>query len=199
MAFCNKCGANLAPDSKFCNKCGTPQNGPQAAVSSTAPATGGGNALKVVLIVVGVIIVLGIIGIATLAIVGIHIAKNAHVTQNGNQVKVETPFGSVETSKDPEKAARDLGVDIYPEAKVDPNGAAVVTMGKMHTVTVNFDSSDPPEKVCSFYRSKFPNASVSNSGENRCTIVSKDSKNIVTINVESSGDGSKFHIATVTQ
>jgi|SRR5579871_1656334 hypothetical protein len=200
MAFCNKCGANLNADAKFCDKCGASLSGPPAVTGQPAPpAPQGGSALKVVLLVVGVIILLGIVGIAALTVIGIHIAKNAHVSRNGQHVKVETPLGGVEASEDPEQAVRDLGVEIYPGAKVESDGAASTTVGSMHTVTANFDTSDPAEKVCNFYKSKFSNATVSSSNQDQCTIVSKDNKNMVTINVESSGDGAKFHIASVTR
>jgi hypothetical protein len=69
----------------------------------------------------------------------------------------------------------------------------------MHTVTASFESSDAADKVCEFYRGKFPSANVSTSDRNRCTIVSNAAPNMVTINVESSGDGSKFHIVAVTK
>lgn len=201
MAFCNKCGATLNADAKFCDKCGAPLSVTPAATGQPAPprSQGGGGALKIVLLVVGVIILLGIIGIAALTVIGIHIAKNAHVSQNGQHVKVDTPFGGVEATKDPEQAVRDMGVEVYPGAEVESDGAASTTVGNMHTVTANFDTSDPAEKVCAFYKSKFPNATVSTSNQNQCTIVSKDNKNMVTINVESSGDGTKLHIASVTR
>ena len=86
MAFCNACGATLTPGTKFCNKCGAPV----AAAASTpgvpsiappvAPApTGGSSALKVILIVVAVIVGFGILGVATVGIIGYHIAKRSHV------------------------------------------------------------------------------------------------------------------------
>ena len=61
---------------------------------------------------VGVIVLLGGIGIASLAFIAVHVARNSHVSQQGDHVKVETPFGNVESSRDPEKAVQDLGVEI---------------------------------------------------------------------------------------
>src|ERR1700722_12588318 len=126
MAFCNSCGAALTPGTKFCNKCGAPQAAVAASGATPAvptpgpipppPATGGSSALKIILIVVGVIVVIGILGVATVGFIGYRIAKSAHVSQQGDHVKAETPFGTFETSKDPEQVAKDLGVDIYPGA-----------------------------------------------------------------------------------
>jgi hypothetical protein len=206
MAFCNSCGAALTDGTKFCNKCGAAVSaGPAApAVTPTPlpPASqgGGSSALKIILIVIAVIVGLGILGVATVGFIGYRIAKSAHVTQEGDHVKVESPFGSVETSKDPAQAAKDLGVDIYPGARAAKSGSASMTFGSMHTVTASFESSDPVDKICDFYKSRLPNASSTSSDQNRCSIVSSDqNKNVITVNVRSDGDTSKIQIASVTK
>ena len=206
MAFCNSCGAPLNAGTKFCNKCGvavgagpaTPVVTPTA-VTSVPPATGGSSALKIVLIIIAVIIGLGILGVGAFSYFIYHVAKSSHVTQEGDHVKVESPFGSVETSKDPDQTAKDLGVDIYPGSQVQKNGSASVSFGNMHTIAANFVSDDSVDKVCSFYKSKFPNSTVTTSDQNRCTIVSTDQKNMITINVEPNGDSSKFQITSVSK
>ncbi len=210
MAFCNSCGSSLVPGTKFCNKCGAAvTGGPTASTPSpsvTPAPTGGSSAVKVILIVVAVIVAIGILGIATVGFIGYRVAKSSHVTQEGDHVKVETPFGSVETSKDPEQAANDLGIDIYPGAVAQKNGAAVATFGGVHTVSASFKTGDSPDKVCSFYKSKFPNATITTSDSNHCTIVSNDKQNVVTINVEAhvfkepnQGDFTAFQISSVTR
>lgn len=205
MAFCNSCGATLTEGTQFCNKCGaaiaaTPSAASPVPASSTPapPPKGGSSALKVILIVFAVIVSIGILGIATIAIVGYHIAKSSHVTQEGDRVKVETPFGTI-NANDPEQAAKDLGVDIYPGAQVQKQGAADIAFGPVRTVAVNFESSDSADKVCAFYKTKFPAAKVKSSDPNRCSIVSTDQNNTVTINVEGSGDTTKIQIANVTK
>ncbi len=206
MAFCNSCGTTLNPGTKFCNKCGAAVAAPASTpgVASTAatppPApTGGSSALKIILIVVAVIVFIGILGIATVGIIGYRIAKSSHVSQNGDHVKVETPFGSVESSKDPDQAAKDLGVELYPGAEVQRNGASSASFGGIRTVTAVFETSDAPDKVCTFYKSKFPGAMVTTSEQNHCTIVSNDRKNMVTINIEASRDNTKLQITNVTK
>ncbi|MGA2855267.1 MAG: zinc ribbon domain-containing protein [Candidatus Sulfotelmatobacter sp.] len=204
MAFCNSCGATLDPGSKFCNKCGAgvaaapPAASVQPPPAPAAPPKGGSSALKVILIVVAVIVGIGILGMVTCGIVIHHIAKSSHVTQEGDRVRVETPFGSI-NANDPEQAVKDLGVDVYPGAQVEKNGSADLTFAGVHTVTANFDSGDSVDKICSFYKSKFPAATVTSSDQNRCSIVSEDPKNVVTINVEAHGDTTKFQIACVTK
>jgi zinc-ribbon domain len=212
MAFCNKCGTEITQGTRFCNKCGAPilasgfaSSSPTASASTPppspavpqAPPQSGSNALKIVLIIVGVVLVIGVLGVGALTFVGLRIAKHTHVKQEGDHVKVETPFGTVESTKDPEQAAKDLGIEIYPGAEVRQNGAASATLGNLHTVNAEFDSSDSVDKVCNFYKSKFPNATVSSSDEHHCTIVSSLPPNVITINVEPSGDGSRFQVSSV--
>ena len=206
MAFCNSCGATLNPGTKFCNKCGAavaagasaPGIAPTAPPVAPAP-TGGSSALKVILIVVAIIVGFGILGVATVGIIGYHIAKKSHVSQNGDHVKVETPFGSVETSKDPDQAAKDLGVDLYPGAEVQRDGASSAAFGGIRTVTAMFETHDSADQVCSFYKSRFPGAMVTSSDQNRCTIVANNQKNMVTINVQASRNTTRLQITNVTK
>jgi len=196
------------PGAQFCNECGATVSGaPAAAVAPPTPAAvpppppaaGSSGALKVVLIIVAAVIGLGILSIVSLAIFVHHFAKNTRVHQEGDKVRVETPFGSVDTNTDSRQVAKDLGVDVYPGAEVQKNGAATATIGKVHTVSATFTTSDSVDKVCAFYKSRFPNAMVSSSDQDRCTYVSNDQKNMVTLNVESSGDGTRIQITNVNQ
>ena len=202
MTFCNSCGASLSPDAKFCSRCGVATSAsavsPSTAVAPTFPAPRSGNsAVKIVLIIVGVIVLIGGIGIASLTLVALHFARNSHVAQQGDHVKVETPFGNVEASRDADKAVQDLGDDVYPGAEVRKNGASIAAFGSNRAITAEFQSSDSADKVCSFYRSKFPASKVAIPSPGRCTVVSNDSNHMITIEIESSGDGSKFRISRV--
>ena len=203
MAFCNSCGAQITEGTQFCSKCGKPIAGglaPSTAAAAPTPAAAGGNsgALKTILIIVGAIVLIGVVGIASLTFIGLRLARHSRVMQDGEHVKVETPFGTAETSKDPEEAAKELGVDVYPGAESQKEGSSTATFGRVRTVSAAFQSSDSVDKVCAFYRSKFPSATVSSSDRNRCTIVSNDPPNMITINVEPNGDGSRFQIASVS-
>lgn len=199
MAFCNTCGATLSSGAKFCNQCGaTVTGGVSAPVTPAAPA-GGSSGLKIVLIVIGVLAIVGILSVATMTFVGLRIAKRSHLTRQGDQVKVETPFGTVESSQDPEKAAGNLGVDIYPGAQVQKAGASSATFGGMHTAAASFESIDSLDKVCNYYKAKYPGAMVRTSDGNHCTIVANDQSNMITINVEARGDVTRFQITNVSK
>jgi hypothetical protein len=213
MAFCNSCGANIVPGTRFCNKCGAAilaSSLPPAAAASAPPApsaplavtptpTSDGGALKAILIVVGVIVVVAVLCVASLGFFAWRVAHRTHVRQEGNNVKVETPFGTVQTTSDPETAAHDLGVDLYPGAQVLKEGATSATFGSVHTAALNLESSDSVDKVCSFYKPKFPNATVMTSDANQCTIVSQAQKNMITINAKAEGDKTRIVITNVSK
>src|SRR5690242_14912540 len=126
MAFCNACGATLDGGAKFCTKCGATQPvgkaasaglssaPPVAAPMASAPRSNSG--LKIILIVVAVIVGLGILGVAAVSFIGYRIATHSRVRNQDGNVRVETPFGTVQSSTDPDEAARNLGIDLYPGA-----------------------------------------------------------------------------------
>jgi flagellar basal body-associated protein FliL len=172
-----------------------------AAIPATvppAPATPpqGSGALKIILIVVAVAFVLGVLGIGTLVFVVRRVAQNSHVRNKDGNVRVETPFGTVQSTNDPNEASRNLGIDLYPGARVLKGNTA--SIGGMHTVEAEFESEDSAEKVMEFYSSKFPNANVTTKDRNHYAIVSTDNNKLVTIKIEPEEGKTLIKIANVT-
>jgi Double zinc ribbon/PEGA domain len=114
-------------------------------------------------------------------------------------VQVQTPFGTVESTTDPNQASRNVGVDSYPGAAVVRGSAANMTFGGTHTASVDFETTDPPSAVRDFYKSKFPTANVMCSQADRCTIMSGDRTNMTTINILLENGKTRLHIARVTK
>ena len=199
MAFCNSCGTTLAAGARFCPKCGGAVAGAAAATPVTPPPAASpqsSSALKIILIVVAVIVVLGVVGIGTLAFVVRRIAHRSHIENRDGNVRVETPFGTVQSTNNPDDAARNLGIDTYPGARVLKGNTA--TVGGMHTVEAEFESDDSADKVSAFYSAKFPNANITTKDQNRYTIVSTDKKNLITINIEPEDGKTRIKIASVS-
>ena len=199
MAFCNSCGANLEAGAKFCNKCGATQTGAPASTpvpAATQPAQSS-SGLKIVLIVVGVLVALFIVGVAGTAFVGWRIAKSTHVRQDGNNVKVETPFGTVESTDNPSEAAKSLEVDMYPGAELVKGTTVDMTIAGTHTSAADFETSDPVAKVAEFYKSKYPGANIVSSNGDQFSLVAGDKNNLVTINVEPQEGKTRIHMARV--
>lgn len=201
MAFCNSCGTPLEANAKFCTKCGTtaPASGVQPAASPAAPGRPAqSSGLKIVLIVVGVIIGLGILGTAVSAFMAWRFARNVRVESKNGNVEVRTPLGTVVSTDNPEEAARNLGVDVYPGASAVKGSAASVSMGGTHNVTAEFVTDDPPAKVAGFYNKKFPRATVSQSEGDHYAIVSMSDRGMITIGIEPEDGKTHIKIATVT-
>jgi flagellar basal body-associated protein FliL len=200
MAFCNSCGATLEAGAKFCPKCGTTVPMATAIPATVPPASAtppqGSGALKIILIVVAVAFVLGVLGIGTLVFVVRRVAQNSHVRNKDGNVRVETPFGTVQSTNDPNEASRNLGIDLYPGARVLKGNTA--SIGGMHTVEAEFESEDSAEKVMEFYSSKFPNANVTTKDRNHYAIVSTDNNKLVTIKIEPEEGKTLIKIANVT-
>lgn len=206
MAFCNSCGTALEAGTKFCPKCGAAATGPAVpsasagSAGSLAPAVPAqsSGALKVILIVLAVIVGLAILSMGTCAFLLHRAVNRMHVREENGNVHVDTPFGTVDSTQDPNEAARNVGVDLYPGATVARDGSANLTIGGMHTATVELDTNDPPSAVNDFYKSKFPNATVMSARGDHYTIMSGDKNNMTNINIEPRDGKTRIHIARIT-
>lgn len=208
MAFCNSCGATLDAGTKFCNKCGAAVPAASAPAAS-APATttaptqgGGGSAVKIILIVVAVVVGLAMItaGIGAYFLHRAYVkVKESHIEQKDGKVKIESPFGNLETSTDPGEAAKNVGVDLYPGAEVSKDGTATMTIGGMRTATAVLETGDSPDKVAAFYKSKLPQAASSSNQGDHYSMMSGDKDNMTTVTIESRGDKTIIQIARVTK
>jgi hypothetical protein len=213
MAFCNSCGATLVEGTRFCSKCGAAVLSSSPSAPGAAPAavgsmpplpqpipaqSSGSGAMKTVLMIVAVIVVVGFLLIAAAGFAAWHFAHRSHIRQEGGNVKVETPFGTVESTKDPEEAARVIGVDLYPGAEILKQGANSATFGGVHTATIKSETTDSLDKVSIFYKARLPNATVMACDSDQCTIVSNEAKNVTTINLRANGNKTTILISSVT-
>ena len=164
--FCTKCGSSLAEGVKFCTKCGAAVGGaapaatPPAAPAAPAPAArpaaapaGGTNVVKVVLIVIGVFVGLGILGALAIGIGLWRVSRAVDVDRSG-QVSISTPTGKV-TVGAPQRPVTEaeLGVPLYPGAKQQEGALQIAgEEGSMHTYV--FKTSDSPQQVMAFYRER---------------------------------------------
>jgi len=201
MAFCNSCGSTLDADAKFCSKCGAAQIGLASGASGVAPVsvapTQGSSALRPLLIALAAALVLGAAIIAVVIAFGLHVARQTHVHNRNGGVRIESPFGTVESTSNPSDIARQLGIELYPDARLLKGNAANVNVAGMHTVAAEFETDDPAEKVADFYKEKLPNAQYSSAGD-RYSIVSNEKDNLVTIQIEARDGKTAIKVASVT-
>ena len=122
------------------------------------PATSGNNVLKIILIVVGVFVLLGVLAAG---IVGVGIWKVSRAIRRANSegVHITTPDGTTASSSDSGLGIgatvdpADLGVAIYPGA-ISGQGSMHVKTGSGSMFTAVYTTTDSPAKVIDFYKDK---------------------------------------------
>ncbi|MGA3214001.1 MAG: zinc ribbon domain-containing protein [Terriglobales bacterium] len=216
MAFCTKCGTKLEDNARFCTACGTTQGAaapaaPPAYAAPPAPMqvapapvaagvpapTQGSGALKIILIILGVLAILFVLMLGTCSLIAYRARRAFHTSTDGNHTTVTTPFGTVTSDQgDAAKAAADLGVDVYPGAKSLRSSTA--SIGKMNVVTADFETGDSVSQVGEFYRGRFPNALSSAWDESHGSMVVPSNKGMLTINVRAEGGRTKIIIGRTT-
>ena len=214
--FCTKCGAALSADTAFCTACGAPA-GATPAVASAPPAgnyvyaaspavqppapasSGGGSAVKIILIILAVFIGLGVIGASIFAFTVWRVSRAIHVDGNGGNVTLHTPGGSVSTSSSKTYTADELGTDIYPGAQ-NGHGSMKMDLPTGSMVTGVFETTDSKDQVLEFYKGKLGSgASVMDAGETAILTLAhgQDESVMVTITQKTSQDNGKTKIAIV--
>jgi len=166
--FCSKCGAELSPDSRFCVGCGAPTGfaAPAAVPAGVAPAgqvpvgpappvtAPSSGTVKVVLIIVGVLVGLGLL-CAFAVMFGLwRISRSVHVDQTGG-VTITTPGGKFSTghTSGAHLSETEVGAPIYPGAVAEEGGFKLgADSGSMATYV--FKTSDSVPQVLAFYRDK---------------------------------------------
>lgn len=215
-SFCTKCGASLNPGSQFCTACGAPQASavtPPAAPYTPPPAgfqpnpagpipgaaAPASSAVKVVLIVVGVVVALGIVGISIFAFTIWRVAHAVHVEGNGDKVTLHTPGGTFSANQSTSYSASDMGIDLYPGAEGQHGGSKIETPNGS-VMTGVFTTSDSKDQVVSFYKSKMGSgASVYDSANGALLNISKGNHEsiMVTVNADPSRHQGKTQITIV--
>ncbi len=235
--FCSNCGAQVSGTGKFCSSCGSAlqaqsqpgSNPPQPPLQPQQPATPGapvshqgpatttqakksGGALKVVLIAFGVIAVLVVVFIVGLGM----LLKKAFVgnitvkEKPGRQaeVSIAVPGGRLKVTENPQVTEENLGVPIYPGAKVVEDSGSVRFSGgaQKGSATIggaSFTTRDPVNAVVEFYKAKLGKQVniVESTSEGKHVVVLNvvSDKGWKTITVEDEGNGvTKVAIATMS-
>jgi hypothetical protein len=191
VSFCTACGQTMDPASAFCTKCGAKTEAPPPLTSATtasaaaapAPAKSGG-ALKIVLIVLGVIFVLGITVVGGLIYMGKRMVDSAiQTTDDGKVTKVETPFGKFESSKDVKEVMEKIGVEVYPGATPVEDGTSSTAFGEVEITGAQFRTAATVDEVMEFYRGKYPDSQYVDLGSSKMLSMGDPEKSHVVINV----------------
>jgi hypothetical protein len=216
----------MSPDTQFCTACGAPASAgttsaavPPQAYAPVAPpyqptpqyqaapppyptaaqSSGGNSAVKIILIIVGVFVGLGILGACIFAFTVWRVAHSIHVSGDNGQVTVNTPGGKITTNQSETFTSSELGTDIYPGAQ-SGHGSMKMDLPTGSMVTGVFVTGDSKDQVVSFYKSKFGSgASVYDTANGALlTLVRGQQESVmVTVTGNSSQDDGKTRIAIV--
>jgi hypothetical protein len=124
--------------------------------TSTGPPTG-----RLVAIVVGVILAIGVLTVAGLAVAGYVFASkvNVQTSRDEKTVRVETPFGNLRLDRAEQVDPKLLDIPLYPRAEVRPREAGArldldldFADKRLRVLAVEMETTDPIEKVVAFYR-----------------------------------------------
>ena len=168
-SFCSKCGAELSPDTRFCQGCGVPTGFAASAVTpagaipagqvavgqAPAAATPSSGTLKVVLIIVGCIVGLGMLSAVAVMFGLWRISRSVHVDRAGGMT-ITTPAGKFSSGRTSTAhlTESEVGAPIYPGAIAEEGGFKLgADSGSMATYV--FKTSDSVAQVLAFYRDKF--------------------------------------------
>ncbi|MEI9970430.1 MAG: hypothetical protein WDM87_18130 [Terracidiphilus sp.] len=140
--------------------------------------------MKIILIIVGIFVGLGMI-VAGIVAYGVYrVAHSIHKDANGN-ITVTTPKGTITANSSDTFTAADLGIAIYPGATEGKAGLRMNVAGKS-MVTANFLTHDSQDKVFAFYKDKAgPNAQAVAIGDGG-TISIQNGANSITVTVTQS-------------
>src|SRR5579862_1163342 len=113
-------------------------------------------------------LVMSLLVVCALAVlVGIFFLRTIKVHESGagNDVRVDTPFGSMHVSHNGNGQSQATGIPMYPGARpMKDRESAVVDFssggGGVHIAAGRWETSDPIDKVQKFYEDKFPDMSV---------------------------------------
>jgi len=188
-SFCGKCGAQLSANTKFCGSCGTPADTGASRATSAGQVPAGapqsGGALKIILIIVGVFVGLGVLSVAALMFGVWRFSKNVHVDRANGGVTITTPQGQITTQQAPTHATEEeVGAPLYPGAETAQGSYKVSGGDGSMGAAYSFKTDDSVQQVVAFYRDKFgPQATVMESPQGAMIASKRSERESFVVNV----------------
>jgi Tfp pilus assembly major pilin PilA len=174
--------------------------GGAAAAAAPAQPAKSSNVLKIVLIVVAVIAVLAIGGMAVAGYMVKRAINNAVKTDSsGTVTSVNIGGTKIETLTDSRHVAEKIGVEIFPGAQAQNDGAGSFTIGAITTTHAQFSTSASPDEVFEFYKGKYPDATIFDQPESKMLTQGTEDRELLTINVAPEDGKTMIHIQQVTK
>jgi hypothetical protein len=154
-------------------------------VGAPSPKSGS-SAVKIILIILGIFVGLGIIVAGIVGYTVYRVAHSIHKDANGN-ITMTTPKGTITANSSDTLTAADLGIAIYPGATEGKDRLRMNIAGKS-MVTAKFLTQDSPAQVMAFYEAQAgPNAQT-NTTSTGGTISIQNGANSITVKVTQSAN-----------
>lgn len=116
--------------------------------------SGGSSALKIILIIVGVFVFLGVLVVGVIGYGVYKVRKAFHVNNETGAASLSVPGMSMNADPGMKFTSSELGTDIYPGAEPKKSGNMRMSIAGSSVVTAAFLTSDPAEKVVAFYKDR---------------------------------------------
>ena len=158
--------------------------------AAAPPPKSGSSALKIILIILGVFVLLGLLVAAVIGYGVYRVAKSVHTGPNG-QVSINTPGGTFSANTSDTFTENDLGIAIYPGATQGKGGMRMNIAGKS-MVTAIFLTSDSQDQVIAFYKDKIgPNAESISTAGGAQLVTSASNGDAITITITPNSDSNE--------
>lgn len=156
---------------------------------ASVPVGERGGAGKIIAIVLAVIFALVLLVVGVVSYFVWRVSKAVHTDKNG-QMSLSTLGGNFSAGSGKTYTADDLGIDAYPGTTASTGGFSSST-GKGTLLTAVYETSDPADKVVSFYKGKtgLGEQSVMESESGTVITYKKSDKEVVIVTVTANGSG----------
>lgn len=177
---CAQCEATLPASAHFCPECGTrlPGTPEPPPLPEPAPRWRGRK------VVIWLVVICVLVGGTFMLGVTYFVQHTMIVTTNKSGGRAETPYGTLSSTKDPQKLAHSLGLQVYPGAIGVQGTEAQLPHGVI--VSIEFSSTAPPADIIHYYHIRYPDASVHGETNGR-TLVQLNPRGTMTIEAERTG------------
>jgi hypothetical protein len=216
--FCTSCGSPVEESLKFCPKCGAQVGAPAApapAAPAAAPTAGaaapgvpaakaGSPILKIVLIVVGIVVLIGVAGMVTCG----YFAYKAKQRLTGMVETAKTMSGregtpeiSLEKGGEGSEAEAAATADVppYPGSTATEGGGQFSFGGKGGISSQEYETSDTIEQVLAFYKDKLGSKIRVQESEGNAmfTLTTNNGLTTVTLTRDAEAEKTKITIARI--
>jgi len=117
------------------------------------PPQKGSSALKIILIIVGIFVMIGVIVVGVVGYGIYRVAHTIHKDATTGQISFNTPKGTISANTSSTFTESDLGIAIYPGSTQGKGGLRMNIAGKS-MVSANFLTADSKDQVIAFYKDK---------------------------------------------